>query len=89
MYQINNRQKAIARKLGIQIRPSTNPQKKIDVYYKGRKIPIGARGYMDYHKYKKIDSNLAEQKRRNYYARHKNNIVFPNAGYWAWQILWN
>jgi hypothetical protein len=89
MYQINSRQKSIAQKLGVQIKPSTNANKKIDVYYRGKKIPIGARGYMDYHSYKKINLDLAFLKRKNYYARHKQNIVYPKAGYFAWKLLWN
>jgi len=89
VYRINQRQRAIAKKLGVEIRPSTNANKKIDVYFRGKRIPIGARGYNDYHSYLKFNKNLARMKRSNYYARHKGNIVYPKAGYFAWKLLWN
>jgi hypothetical protein len=49
MYQITARQKKIAKFLKVDIYPSTNKNKKIDVYKNGYKIvSIGAAGYKDY-----------------------------------------
>ena len=49
MYEITNRTKKNAKKLGVVVKNSTNPKKKIDVFKDNKKIAtIGAVGYNDY-----------------------------------------
>lgn len=85
-----------AKKLGVEIRHSKDPKKKIDVYKNGRKIAsIGARGYMDYPTYLKLENRgklpkgYADRRRRLYKIRHKDDIGISNKnGYFANKILW-
>lgn len=79
-----------ADKLGVNIKPSKNPKKKIDVFKANRFIAsIGASGYSDYPTYLKTNKQLAETKRKNYKARHQANRTKPNTpGYFADKILW-
>jgi hypothetical protein len=101
MYRIRARTNRIASKLGVIIRPSTNPAKKIDVFIpltngKFKKLSIGARGYADYHIYKelelvgKVQTGTAESRRKAYINRHHNDInKVGTVGYYAYQLLWN
>ena len=51
-YQITDRQRDNARRLGVEIRLSVNPNKKLDVFKDGKRIAqIGAKGYSDYDVY--------------------------------------
>lgn len=76
-----------AKKLGVEIKPSTVKGKKIDVFKNNKKITsIGAIGYGDYPHYLQEDKKLAKQKRSNYKARHKNNTGV--AGFFASNLLW-
>lgn len=100
-YRIHPRTSKIATKLGVIIRPSTNPLKKIDVFiplangtYK--KLSIGAKGYADFHIYKelemvgKVSRGTAEARRKAYINRHKKDINnIGSRGYYAYQLLWN
>lgn len=90
MYKITNYSKEQAKKLDVDIKPSSNPKKKIDVYKDGDKIAsIGAKGYKDYPTYLKEDKQLAEQKRKAYKARHeKDRNIKGTNGYYADKILW-
>lgn len=93
MYKISEYSKKQAKKLGVDIKPSSNKNKKIDVYKKtGSNVKItsiGQIGYKDYPTYKKLDSKLAEQKRKAYKARHNCSDKSNNtAGYYACKILW-
>lgn len=91
MYKIYKYSKDRARELGVEIKPSTNEKKKIDVYKDGKRIArIGAMGYFDYPTYiEKEGIDKANQKRRAYKARHSNNRnVKGSAGYYASEILW-
>ena len=89
MYQIQPYTLQQAKKHDVIVKPSTNPKKKIDVYNKkNEKIAsIGATGYKDYPTYLKENKALAEQRRKLYKARHKNNIDSGN-GYWSNTLLW-
>jgi len=92
MYQISNRQKKIAKFLKVTILPSTNKNKKIDVYKNGYKIvSIGATGYKDYSIYlKEYGLAYANERRRLYKLRHAKDITKKgSAGYYAYLILWN
>ena len=91
MYKISNRSFRQAKKLNVEIYPSTRKGKKIDVYKKGKKVAsIGALGYNDYNSFlKKYGKAYAEEKRKAYYKRHANKIkVKYSPGYYAAKILW-
>ena len=85
-----------AKKLGVQIKPSTNPKKKIDVFKKGKKVAsIGAIGYNDYPTYLKFEKmgvvpkGTANKKRKAYKKRHqqhRNKKGTPS--FYADKILW-
>ena len=90
-YQITQRQKNNAKKLGVTLKTSSNNSKKLDVYKNGRKVAsIGARGYNDYDLWlKKKGKEFADQRRKLYKARHENNRNIKNSnGFYADKILW-
>lgn len=91
MYKISDYSYNRAKELGVEIKPSTNKKKKIDVYKNGDKIAsIGARGYFDYPTYLKELPHIAEYKRKLYKLRHKNNLNNKDGnGYYAFKILWS
>jgi hypothetical protein len=91
MYKITAKQKRNAEALGVTIKPSTNKSKKIDVFKNGQKIAsIGAMGYMDYELYIKAKGKaFAEERRRLYKIRHKDNRnKIGTPGFFADKILW-
>jgi metal-dependent HD superfamily phosphatase/phosphodiesterase len=79
-----------AKKLGVKVYPSKNPDKKLDVYYKGKHIAsVGAKGYNDYYIYlRQYGTDVAEERRRLYKIRHEKDLDHLN-GYLAWVLLWN
>ena len=79
-----------AKKLGVEIKPSTNANKKIDVFKNGEKIAsIGALGYSDYPTYLEQNKSIAKEKRIAYKARHQGDrLIKGSNGYYADQILW-
>lgn len=90
MYKITDYSKEQAKKLNVEIKPSTNKNKKIDVFKDNKKIAsIGAKGYLDYPNYLKINKDLANEKRKNYKARHeKDRKKKGTPGFYADKILW-
>jgi len=83
-YRITDYSRNQARKLGVSIRLSSNPKKKLDVYKNGVKVAsIGAIGYNDF------ATTGDKERRRLYRIRHKgeDKRVGSN-GYYAWNILW-
>ena len=78
-----------AKKLNVEIKPSTNKKKKIDVFKNDKKIAsIGAIGYLDYPNFiKKNGLEYANQKKKLYKLRHKNDLNSKN-GFYANKILW-
>ena len=91
MYEITNHSKTQAKKLGVEIKPSTNKNKKIDVFRNKEKIAsIGGAGYKDYGTYLKEDGlEKANEKKKLYKLRHeKDRKVVGSAGYFADKILW-
>jgi hypothetical protein len=97
MYKITTYSKKQASKLGVTIRPSKNPKKKIDVFNKkGDKLAsIGAKGMNDFPTYKKkersgeVPQGTANKRRALYKKRHsKDRNVKGTAGYFADKILW-
>ena len=94
MYTIKDYSYNQAKKLDVQIRPSTNTKKKIDVYnMKGQFIcSIGAINYSDYPTYLESYPNnkeIADNRRRLYKIRHeKNRHKVGTPSYYADNLLW-
>ena len=77
-----------AKELGVEIKASTNKNKKIDVFKQGKKVAsIGDSKYSDYPTYLEKDKKLADERRRLYKARHGKRPL-NSAGYYANEILW-
>jgi hypothetical protein len=96
MYQITQYSYRKAKELGVKITPSHKKDKKIDVFRFDKKTnnfiflcSIGAVGYKDYPTYMKENKQLAEERRRLYYIRHKKDASIKGTpGYYAAKILW-
>jgi hypothetical protein len=88
-YKITEYSKSQAKKLGVDIKPSTSKTKKIDVFRDGQKIAsIGQRGAKDYPTYTKEKGKAyADERRKLYRRRHKNDLNSGN-GLLASKILW-
>jgi hypothetical protein len=95
-YNITNYTYKQAKKIGVQIKHSTNKTKKIDVYKKGEKIAsVGAYGMNDYPTYMKLKGNKyaktrnAKTRRRLYRMRHeKDRHEKWTNGWLADKLLW-
>lgn len=89
MYIITDYTKKKAKELGVDVKKSTNPKKKIDVFKNGEKIAsVGAIGYKDFPTYAKEEGiKYANERRRLYKIRHKNNSKSGN-GFYADKLLW-
>lgn len=89
-YTITNYTKEKAKKLGVSVRPASNPKKKVDVYKDGEKVAsIGQKGAKDYPTYRKEDKELAEKRRKAYKARHEATRHKRGSPSWyADQLLW-
>ena len=91
MYTITAYTKRKARQLGVQVRPSTNKKKKLDVFKNGKKIAsVGARGYGDYPTFMRTHGqSFANKKRRLYKQRHHKDRLKKNSnGYFVDRLLW-
>jgi len=88
-YKITEYSKTQAKKLGVDIKPSTSKTKKIDVFRGKEKIAsVGQKGYKDYPSYiQEKGKAYADERRRLYRIRHKDDINTGN-GYWANKLLW-
>ena len=75
MYVITDYTREKARTLGVTVRKSSNPKKKIDVFKDGKKVAsVGGAGYKDYPTYLREDGvKVAEEKRRLYKLRHEKD----------------
>jgi len=89
-YRILSRTRERAKRLGVQVKPSTNPLKKIDVFEGGVKVAsVGQAGASDYPHYLQRDRELALQRQEAYKRRHaRDRVVRGSAGWWADQLLW-
>jgi hypothetical protein len=80
-----------AEKLGVTIKPSGDPNKKIDVF-KGDKLlaRIGDSKYSDYPSYiQSHGKKYANERRRLYRLRHSKDLsVKDSPGFFARKILW-
>ena len=96
MYRVTAEIKRRAAELGLTVKPSKNPDKKLDAYKDGVfQASFGATGYKDYHIYKReYGEEKANQIRRAYKARHSKDRVIKTRngkytpGYLADKILW-
>ena len=95
-YKILPYSKEQAKKLGVEIKSSTNLLKKIDVFKNGKKIAsVGAIGMNDYPTYLEKEKKgyypkgYAKERRKLYKQRHKKDRhkVGTN-GWYADKILW-
>ena len=84
MYTITDYSKKQAAKFGVELRLSSNPKKKIDVYKGGKKLgSIGDINYKDYGTYLvEKGKAYADERRRLYRIRHKGEDN------WSLKILW-
>jgi len=96
MYHITQYSYRKAKELGVIIKPSYKKDKKIDVFRFDKNTKeyiylcsIGAINYKDYPTYLKENKELAEERRRLYYIRHKKDAhIKGTPGYYAAKILW-
>ena len=91
MYQLTDYTKQKASELGVMVKQSTNPKKKLDVYKSGKKVAsVGATGYKDYPTFLKLDGKEYADKRRSLYKkRHAKDLtVVGSNGYYANKLLW-
>ncbi len=91
MYTIKKYSYKKAKKLGVNIKPSTRKNKKLDVYKNNKKIAsIGALGYGDYPTFIETEGlTSANNHRKKYKMRHnKDRHVKNSPGYYADQLLW-
>jgi len=86
MYEITEYTKKKAKEIGCEVKPSTNPKKKIDVYCDGEKVAsVGAVGYSDYPTYLQKNKVLADKRRELYHMRHKKDSLGEYLALW---LLW-
>jgi hypothetical protein len=90
MYKIKQYSKDKAKLLNVDIKPSSNKNKKIDVYKEGKKIAsIGHTAYKDYPTYLLEDKEVANKRRALYKIRHKKDASkIGSNGYYADKLLW-
>jgi hypothetical protein len=91
VYKISDYSQKRAKELNVVIKPSQQKNKKIDVYKGKQKIAsIGSITNLDYPTYiKERGKAFADNRRRLYKLRHKNDINNRNGnGFWANKILW-
>ena len=88
MYKILPEHYDKAKKLGVEIKPSTLKNKKIDVYKDGKRIAsIGNINYKDYQYYIiEKGKEYADIRRKLYLGRHRKDTNLN--GYYARLILW-
>jgi phage terminase small subunit len=80
-----------AKKLGVQVKPSSVKSKKIDVFKDGKKVvSVGALGMNDYPTYIQTKGKeYADTRRRLYKIRHeKTRGKVGSASYYADRLLW-
>jgi len=103
VYEIKERTKKIAKKLGVQVFSSDNPKYKLEVYdYHGNFITYcGAANYKDYPTYLEMEAKgdvapgYADKRRDAYWTRHGSEIEklgdeWPGSrSYYSFMLLWS
>ena len=91
-YEIKPHTFLMAKKLGVQVKPSHNVKKKIDVFDSSGSYlcSVGDAKYKDYPTYlAKGGEALANEHRRLYHIRHRKNAdVIGSKQYFALRLLW-
>jgi len=91
MYQITDYTKRQAKKLNVNVKPSTRKNKKLDIYKNGDYIvSVGHSQYRDYPTYIKTHGkDYADERRRLYKIRNgKTRSVIGSASWYADKLLW-
>jgi len=87
MYHITDYTKKKAKEIGVEVRPSQNPKKKLDVYKDDELVAsIGAIGYGDYPTFLQTEGKAYADKRRLLY--HKRHTKDSLGEYLALWLLW-
>jgi len=88
-YKITDYSYKKAKQLNVEIKPSKNKNKKIDVFKNEKKIAsIGAIGYSDYPTFIQTKGlEFANTRKKLYKQRHKKDLYSKN-GFYAHNILW-
>lgn len=92
-YIVTDEIKRRAEKLGVTVKSSTDPKKKLDVYMNDKLIArIGQAHAFDYHLWRAVDAKHADERRKAYYNRHTYSVKQINgiytADYLAKKLLW-
>jgi hypothetical protein len=91
MYRIKPYTYRKARAMGVEVKPSTQKGKKIDVFKNGKKVAsVGAIGYGDYPTFlQEKGRGEALKRQKAYKSRHKKNRTKRGTpGYYADKLLW-
>jgi len=82
MYHITDYTLDKAKRIGLEVRPSTKKNKKIDVYYQGLYVDsVGQVGYKDFPTYLKEDGlEVALHHQKLYKIRHRKGILQGQVG---------
>lgn len=86
-YTITDYTKNRAKEIDVEVKPSTNHKKKLDVYSDGIKIAsIGAIGFKDYQIHlKEKGQAYADKRRKLYHIRHTKETLGEYLARW---LLW-
>jgi len=86
-YHITEYTKNRAKEIDVDVVPSKNPKKKIDVYKDGELIAsVGATGYFDFPTYiQEKGKAYADERRRLYHIRHPKKSLGEYLALW---LLW-
>ena len=90
-YRITNYTRKQGRKIDVLVKPSKNPNKKIDVFRNGEKIAsVGAFGMNDYPTFiRKRGITFANTRRKLYKQRHeRDRHIKWSKGWLADKLLW-
>ncbi len=90
-YAIKQHTRNQAKKLGVQVKPSTVKNKKIDVYKEGKKVAsVGHKDYKDYPTHmKESGKKWADKRRELYKERHENTRHKEGSNsFYADKLLW-
>jgi hypothetical protein len=76
-YTITDYTKKRAKEIGVEVKPASNPKKKLDVYKDGKRIAtIGDSQYGDYPTFvKEKGTQYANERRRLYHLRHTKDTL--------------
>ena len=89
MYEITEYSKLQAKKLGVQIKPSTRKGKKLDVFENNKKVAqIGAKGMNDYPTYMKTKGKAFADERRRLYRKRTDWCKDKTNCRYSREILW-